>query len=130
MFYLEGLRMKKRLFAAVSAAMILFCGCGSSTYKAEGLSTSNGSDGWTCTFDSLDGDYTNTFPINGSSIRIDSEVGSGNMEIVLKANGETETLDGNYSGAVPVEKFGKDYLYITFSAENAQNGSVHIVWEE
>ena len=122
--------MKKRLIAAVSALMLFFCGCESSTYKATGLYTNNGSDGWTCTFDSLDGDYTNTFPINGSSIRIDSSIGSGSMNILLKANGETETLDGNFSGSVPVEKFGKDYLYITFSAEDAANGSVHIVWEE
>lgn len=126
--------MKKRFFMIVSlmvAALIMLCGCTKSSYSAVGLVTTNDSEGWKCTFSSLDGEYTNTFPINSDTLRIESKAGSGTLNIVLKANGETETINGaDYNGTINVDKFGEGNLYITLSAADAKDGSVRIVWEK
>lgn len=126
--------MKKRFFLIVSlmaAALIMLCGCTKNSYSAVGLVTKNDSEGWKCTFSSLDGEYTNAFPMNSDTLRIESEAGSGTLNIVLKANGITETINGmNYNDTVNVEKFGEGNLYITISAENAKDGNVRIVWEK
>ncbi len=121
----------KILFIIVAAAAVALCGCAKSNYKAKGLVSSNNSDGWSCSFDSMEGNYSVTFNINSPTLRIESSVQSGKMEICLMGNGELDTYDGsNFNESIPVEKYGDSILYITLKCSDAQKGSVHVVWEE
>ena len=111
---------------------ILLAGCqssGSGGYIEKNLRTTNGEDGWICTFDTLNGEYTNAFAINSNKIRITAHVDEGSMRVILRANGEREEYDVSDSEiTVPVDKFGENNLYITFDGDDARNGSIRVIW--
>lgn len=117
------------LMSALLASAALASGCSSSQYIAKGLTTTNSSEGWICTFDSLTGDYVNTFPINGKKLKIVSSIDSGSMNIVVENALSSVTLDGSTGeNIIEAAQFGEGTVYITLSAENAGGGSVLIVW--
>ena len=124
--------MKRFLTAALLLcvfAVLLLCGCDTAGYVQKNLQTTNGADGWICTFDSLEGDYTNAFPINSNTVRITSRVEKGSMNIVLSANGVTKTFDGaDMDEFIPVKDFGEGNLFITLDAHEAGNGRVRVIW--
>ena len=110
--------------------VLMLCGCETAGYTDKNLKTTNGEDGWICTFDSLNGEYTNGFNINSNTLRITSTVKGGHMNIVLSANGITDTYDGmDMDESIPVEKFGEGNIYIKFEAKDATDGRVRIIWE-
>lgn len=116
------------LFSGILTVLLL-CGCDTAGYVKKNLQTTNGMDGWICTFDSLDGDYTNAFPINSNTVRITSRIETGTMNIVLSANGVTKTFDGaDMDEFIPVKDFGDGNLFITLDAQDAGNGRVRVIW--
>lgn len=122
--------MKKMIPAALICAVLL-CGCTGSNYTAKKLVQTNDENGWNCSFESMDGDFANGFKINSSSLRIESSIEAGSMEIILSGNGESDTYDGSdFDEIIPAEKFGDDVLYITLRCTEAQNGKVRVVWCE
>ncbi|MGN1416012.1 MAG: hypothetical protein ACI4XF_04170 [Oscillospiraceae bacterium] len=121
----------KRIIPAAIICAVLLCGCTGSNYKAKKLVQTNDENGWNCSFESMDGDFANGFKINSNSLRIESSIGSGSMEIILSGNGETDRYDGSdFDEIIPAEKFGDNVLYITLSCTDAQNGKVRVVWCE
>ena len=111
-------------------AVIILCGCDTAGYTEKNLKTTNGADGWICTFDSLNGEYTNAFPINSNTLHVTSSVQGGQMNIVLSANGNTRSFDAmDMDESIPVDEFGDGNLYISFEAKNASGGRVRIIWE-
>ncbi|MGN0695212.1 MAG: hypothetical protein ACI4J5_00445 [Oscillospiraceae bacterium] len=122
--------MKKMIPAALVCAVLL-CGCTGSNYKATMLVQTNDENGWNCSFDTMDGDFANGFKINSSSLRIQSSVEAGSMEIILSGNGQTDRYDGSdFDEILSAEKFGDNVLYITLSCEDALHGRVRVVWCE
>lgn len=126
--------MKKFIGTAVLFCVftvLMLCGCETAGYTEKNLKTTNGADGWICTFDSLNGEYTNGFNINSHTLRITSSVKEGQMNIVLSANGVSETFDGaDMDESIPVEKYGEGNIYIKFDAKDAVDGRVRIIWEK
>lgn len=121
----------KRIFPAALLCAVLLCGCTGSNYKANMLVETNDENGWNCSFESMDGDFANGFKINSSSLRIESSIEAGSMEIILSGNGESDTYDGSdFDEILSSEKFGDDVLYITLRCTEAQNGKVRVVWCE
>ncbi len=122
----------KKLFTAVLLILALsLSACTSSRYKAVGLTEKNDGSGWSCSFNSLDGDYAKGFNINSSRLRIESSAESGKITVYITGNGENVSFDGKaLDESVSAEKFGDGVLYVTLKCENAKNGKVHIVWEE
>ncbi|MGN0692954.1 MAG: hypothetical protein ACI4K7_11450 [Oscillospiraceae bacterium] len=121
----------KRIIPAALMCAVLLCGCAGSDYKAKKLVQTNDENGWNCSFESMDGDFANGFKINSSSLRIQSSVEAGSMEIILSGNGQTDRYDGSdFDEILSAEKFGDNVLYITLSCEDAQNGRVRVVWCE
>lgn len=121
--------MKKIISAILIIGTVLLCGCSEPKYTAENLVQTNDENGWNCSFDSMDGTFSNGFKINSSSLRIESSVDEGSMTIVLAGNGENDTYDGSdFDRIIPSEKFGDDVLYISLKCDKAQNGRIRVVW--
>lgn len=116
------------IFAAVLAVFV-FTACEKAQTK--NMHTTNDSDGWTCEFEMLNESFTNTFPINGSKLRVTSHINTGTLNIIIKGNGVTETIDGSsYEGSIPMDKFGEGSVYITLQGSEASGGKVNIIWEK
>ena len=122
----------KKLFTAVLLILALFLSaCTSNRYKAVGLIEKNDGSGWSCSFESMDGDYSKGFNINSSKLRIESSADSGKITVYITGNGENVSFDGkSLDESVSVEKFGDGVLYVTLKCEEAKHGRVRIVWEE
>ena len=119
----------KRIFPAALLCAVLLCGCTGSNYKASMLVQTNDENGWNCSFESMDGKFSNGFKINSSSLRIQSSIEAGSMEIILTGNGESDSYDGSdFDEIISAEKFGDDVLYITLRCEDARNGKVRVIW--
>ncbi|MGN0643304.1 MAG: hypothetical protein ACI4JJ_09150 [Huintestinicola sp.] len=130
---MKRLFSKRKILKAFAAFTLTLClaACTNEGYLAVKMVSSNTSEGWECTFGSLDGDYTNTFPINGSKLKITSETSSGEMTVTVENVKSSYTFDGkNASEVIDMADFGTGSVYITFSAENAENGSMSVVWLE
>ncbi|MGN0666062.1 MAG: hypothetical protein ACI4KF_06000 [Huintestinicola sp.] len=118
------------LFTVILTVLTCFASC-SSEYTANHLLTSNTDKGWECTFGSLDGEYTNTFPINSDHLKISSSVGSGEMTVRVENARASKSFDGkNGEQTIDMTEFGEGTVYITLAAENAQDGYVTVVWIE
>lgn len=122
-----------RVIPVIFAVLIMLLGltgC-SSDYKAENLTSKNDDDGWLCTFDFLDGNYSNGFKINSGTLKIVSSIQTGNMQVFVTGGGETYDFDGRSAEQkIIASDFGENggVLYVTLKCDNARDGNVRVIW--